>query len=344
MLSGLKSTLKEGLLYLTYRATQPKDLPQCFEMITERPAFDSPQSRKDLMAFWKAVLKDRSCISAVVEDRERPEGGKIVGFGMSLFVTDEFAREALTTLPPFLVVQAVDRWKRKKIFFLDRKSVARHNSEKELKLMVVNYGVERQKSIELELPIREKMLQSLVFFHGGYQVTEIFQEGYGPQEKELIISNLGFHLRREYDEFAGKTPLVRTIQPFLYGVTREEAINSPGLGALPFFLCPNPRFGFSLGEQDVLEMSLLEGTDEDIARAMDLTIWAVKKRWQEIYKKVEKLDPAILEGAGEKVESEEEPQKSRRRFLLNYLRIHLEEIRPSGVSRRGGKRVRKKSK
>ena len=135
----------------------------------------------------------------------------------------------------------------------------------------------------------------------------------------------GGQVRRDYAEFLDRSPLVRAHQPFLTGVDREEGLKKPLFVSHLFVFSP-PRFGFSQGEQDVLEKALWVEIDKDIALALGLTVWAIKKRWQGIYAKVEKADTSILGPLGNK--TDDAHQKTRRRFLLDYLRTHLEELRP----------------
>ncbi|HTC20652.1 MAG TPA: hypothetical protein VK859_07390 [bacterium] len=311
---------------LTFRPAQPEDFPQCFDLLPERFLFNTAKSRAELLAFWGKIFNGGLAMSSVVEDHERPKGKNIVGFGLCVFVTDDFAREARTTLPPFLPLQVLQRFKKtgKHGPFLDRKAVAHHNARGGLNLLTLHYGVDRRETIEEEIPVRSKLLESFMALCGGFQMRQFLHEVYGASEKDMMMHS-GSQVRRDYAEFLDRSPLVRAHRPFLTGVDRDEGLKKP-LIASPFFLFSPPLFGFSQGEQDVLKKALWVEIDKDIAPALGLTVWAIKKRWQGIYAKVEKVDPAIL--GPMKKKNEEEHQKTRRRFLLDYLRTHLEELRP----------------
>src|SRR6266481_5103931 len=74
--------------------------------------------------------------------------------------------------------------------------------------------------------------------------------------------------------------------------------------------------------------ALLGQTCEKLATSLCLSPWTVKKRWQAIYERVmdvdnELLPPSIACGAHGSSRGAE-----RKRHLLNYLRQHLEELRP----------------
>ncbi len=311
---------------LKFRPTQPQDFPQCFDLLSERFLFNTAKSRAELLGFWRKILADRSAKSSVVEDEEKQKGKNIVGFVMFFFATDEFCREARTTLPPFLPLQVLQRWKKgnKHGPFLDRNEIGHHNAHGGLNAVTLHYGVERRATFEEETPARAKIFESYLAFYGGARLSQNLQEVYGPSEKEVMMQS-GCAVRRDYAEFLDQSPLVRAHQPFLTGVDREEGLKKPLFVSTIFIFSP-PRFCFSQGEQDVLEKALWVEIDKDIAHALGLTFWAIKKRWQGIYAKVEKADPSVLGPLGNK--TDDEHQKTRRRFLLDYLRTHLEELRP----------------
>jgi hypothetical protein len=83
-------------------------------------------------------------------------------------------------------------------------------------------------------------------------------------------------------------------------------------------------------EKDVLEFALHSDTEEEVAGALDISIWTVKKRWQRIYEKVEGLIPTFFSTAESGNNGDEKSSSGqRRRHLLDYLRQHPEEIRPN---------------
>lgn len=217
---------------LTFRGAQPEDFPQCVEIINDHFVFNTAKSRKELFSFWREILGDRSALSAVVEDSEMPAGKRIAGAGFSVFATDEFAAEALATLPPFLGLQIFKRWqagKREKTF-LNRKAIAHHNARGGLNLMAVHFGIKRNPVPELELPVYMKMLESLGTHHRGYRINQFLEEIYGLKERELA-PQAGFVIRKDFADLLDQ-PLVRDQTPFSWGW--------PGWKPTPFI--PFPLF------------------------------------------------------------------------------------------------------
>jgi len=314
-------------MYLSYRVAKPADYNQCFQVMSERLAFPDEKSRKLLFSFWRHLQTHRAGIAYVVEDHDRPRGHRIVGFCMILFASDEFTQAALTNLPPYISLQAARWWREGRLPFLGSKAIARGNAGDGLNLAAVHYGVEKQKDFNDELQIRGKMLEAGFYLSGGYRIKVTFQETHTLEDKNLIMPT-GGRLQRDYSEYPLGIPLDSPARPFLFCIEREEALKTASL-MTPLFLYPRPRFGFSLSSQRVLQQALLGETDKEIGKGLGLSIWTVKKRWQEIYGKVEKLERGILNPSkDENVPPGEEPATQRRRLLLTYLRSHLEEIRP----------------
>jgi DNA-binding NarL/FixJ family response regulator len=76
--------------------------------------------------------------------------------------------------------------------------------------------------------------------------------------------------------------------------TREVARSNPYLRRSGYYCPPELRFQFSLGEQSLLELSMLDIADDAIAARLHVSMDAIKKRWRSIYMKVDLADPDPL--------------------------------------------------
>jgi len=92
------------------------------------------------------------------------------------------------------------------------------------------------------------------------------------------------------------------------------------------FFAPAPRIGFSTTERRVLERALLNQSDEAIARGLSTTEDAVKKTWRNIHERVDRNASYLLPERHRASAGARGQEK--RRHLLEYLRVHLEELRP----------------
>ena len=79
----------------------------------------------------------------------------------------------------------------------------------------------------------------------------------------------------------------------------------------------------------VLDLALEGMTDAELAPALCLSVWTVKKRWQGIYAWIGEAAPEML--APPAAEGEDLAAGGRRRLLLNDLRVHPEELAPGAA-------------
>jgi DNA-binding CsgD family transcriptional regulator len=320
-------------MYLNYRLTELNDLESCFPFIRDRLHYDESM-KKEVLSLWKTLIEEGCCISQVVEDRDQPVDKRHVGFGMSFFATDRFMEEAKTTLPPYLHLRVLDKWKRGIRPFLKKDEASKAQSGPGLNVIALHYGWDFQRyNLENFIKIRQFCTQAFLTLVSGYRVKEFAEEIYEPEERE-IITNLGCDTYRDYKEFLGTKYLPPTMgksHPYLMGITAEAARKKPGTAAAAIALLGSPRFNFQPAEQEVLKRALLGETDEEIAQSLGISLITVKKRWQGIYDRVAAVDAELLpEAAGESQESGK--IKQRRRYLLKNLRDHPEELWPASTS------------
>jgi hypothetical protein len=86
------------------------------------------------------------------------------------------------------------------------------------------------------------------------------------------LQNQGMQIERELTLPTGETSTLMCL-------TREIARANPYLRRSGYFFPPEPRFRFSLREQVLLELSLLDMSDDDIRASLHISMDAVKKRW-----------------------------------------------------------------
>lgn len=312
---------------LTVRATRAGDLPACLEILHGRYAYSADVEAT--LDYWRYVLAARVGVSRLVTDVGRSSDEEILAFGLGVFVTEAFMQGALTTLPPHLGLQAVRSWRSGQRVSLNRREIARENSGAGLNLLVIAYGTKAGLPPARDLDVRSATGMAFLECFAGYRLRCIAQETHGTEFDRDMLS-AGWRALRSYPTAPPVASCGRTGPPtHLYGIV-NDGVEDVGFYWWKFFHPPDPYLGFTEPERETLEQALENETDEEIARSLDVSIWTVKKRWQNIYSKVEALAPAIFP-AGAAVE--ERPGQGvaggeRRRHLLAYLRQHPEEIRP----------------
>lgn len=320
----------------TRRPMQTGDREACFAMLPERFIYDTTR-RKILLSLWKELLEGECCVADVVEDRRKARGYRISGFGFSIFLTDNFARLAKQNLPPFLPLSLIRHWEEGKKPFLTGEEIKKADADKGLTLLDIHYGWDLTLGPEELFKVQHLLQENFISSHAGYRFKEFLHEVYGSESRDYLLGGGNF-LRRDYRECLGASlkGVPEKVRPYLVGCTREEAFGHPGSYMAVFFSkMTRARFPFNPGEKKILERALAGDTDEDIAESLHFSPWTIKKRWQTLYDKVMKVDPELLTDSSQP-RTHDAPARQRRRFLLDYLRSHPEEIRMGQVA---GKKV-----
>jgi DNA-binding CsgD family transcriptional regulator len=147
---------------------------------------------------------------------------------------------------------------------------------------------------------------------------------------------LGFRVLRYTAAQLHEAGIPEDKAPWVWLATRQDALAKPaGLPLAMLFLSFSvPKFGFSMAEQDALNLALEGSTDEVIAQTMGASLSTIKKRFRGIYEKVQ--DKIGDDRGVERLASLNDGARGleTRRRLLNYLREHREELRPYAAKAR----------
>jgi DNA-binding CsgD family transcriptional regulator len=308
--------------HFAHRHLGVNDLDAVFSLLREGFAYRA-SDRERLVPLWRALLRTRSCSTVAIDDRRLPVRERLVGFGMSVFVTDDFARRARSGLP-LLSREFLAQWESGDRPYLSGKEVAVAHSGEGVNLLILHYGWSKAVTPE-DLPkIQLLQTERFVHEHAGYRIKEYLHEAFGPALKDFLLAS-GTLLRHDYREKKWRPLLAGVAKddwPYLAGFRAEERLRVGTFVSMVVAKGVAPRFRFSPGEQDLLARALEGRSDEELADVLGLSPWTVKKRWQAIYVKVAAADAELLApGHGER-------GRQRRRFLLAYLREHPEELRP----------------
>jgi hypothetical protein len=316
---------------LMARGGFPEDVAPCYTLHRSLGLPYTSASWRALPDMWRAMLSKGTMKIFLVEDRGRPVGSRVVSFSAIVFVTDEFCLEARSTLPPYLSVELARRYLSHQLPVLNREQIARANAGGGLNVVMCFEGWACDGlSPEQVLALREKQSEALHLTLSGYRVKEFLAEQIGEEDLQWMLG-AGSRLRRNYSDCFAKSGVPEpesSQRPWLVGLTKEEALTNPGSNIGGLFICPPPRFYFNRSQRVLLQRALMGETCETLATSLSLSPWTVKKRWHEIYDRVadvdgELLPPPVAYGARASSRGAE-----RRRYLLNYLRQHLEEVRP----------------
>jgi|SRR5579884_1153767 len=312
---------------LRFRFPRREDLPHLMELLPK--GFRASDAvRRQLVPLWGRLLAAEARSFTVIEDLERPHPESIEGFGLSLFVTDRFFEEFCAAPRPYIPALCYERMLAGDAIVLAEDQIRAANSAGGLSIISLDFGL---RNYDLSDARTTQVLMAgssaFYFFHAGYRIRAIANEVYGAQSARYMQAG-GFRLARDYqrESPAAFEHLSPEEYPYLFLLRREwmqPAVIHP-LSQL--FSVPAPRIRFSRSERRVLEGALLNESDSQMASRLGVSLSGIKKTWQNIYARTQRQIPSLMP-AGEGT-SERSRGIEKRRHLLDYLRLHLEELRP----------------
>jgi hypothetical protein len=317
---------------LITRNGSAEDLADCYALheLFRLPYFRT--NRRVLLEIWRDLLVNGAMKLFLVEDRAKPVRSRVVSFNTIVFVSDKFCSEARSTLHPFLGLQLIGQYLSRQSPVLNREQIALANAGGGLNVVMCFEGWNHDgMSPEQVLATREKQVDASRLGLGGYRIKEFLAAPIGAFALQWML-DAGARLRCDFFDHFQKDDLGEPEdsqrRPYVVGLTKKEALDHPGSYLASLFVYTEPRFQFSRSQRTLLEHALLGETCEAIATSLSLSPWTVKKRWRAIYDRIAEIDanllpPSIAYGAHALSRGAE-----RRRQLLNYLRQHVEELRP----------------
>lgn len=295
----------------------------------------SPDLRAGLPDLWRQLLSRGQLHGMAIEDAARPPGQRVVGLGLSGFLDVDFADRFARQPFPYATTAIYETERRGDRVLLTETELAAPNADGSLTLFVLHYGQAVWFDDPQGLAILAMGHAAFRFAHEGYGIARVFQEAYGPQRDFLRAG--GFLLKSDYaawHDAAAPTPPPDQ-RPYLMGLDRNDPESVlPGTTVSFLFQRRPARFGFSPAEQRVLLSALVVESDPHIAERLQLSPNTLKSTWRSIYDRIQRIDPALAgdDHATPRVEVATRGREKRRR-LLEYLRLHMEELRPVPRSR-----------
>ena len=313
-------------MHLISRAPRAQDLDVCARITQDSFTYDHA-TRTELVKMWSKLLLNGSALANVIENPARALDSCIVGFGFGVFVSDDFAEEATTSLPPYIGKQVLLKWTNGQSPILAPSEIQKANSGDGLNWLGLgmSWG-ETCVSPQEQFHVSNKMMESLFEAIRGYQLKQFLKEVYGEENRQKFMA-FGAHLKNDHREFwAGQNSVPQAQRPYLMGVTREEAFSPcrDGTHVCALFAYTPPRFYFSAVEQELLQHALCGETDIELAKVLHRSPHTVKTQWLTIYERVAAVDTRFFSPTSN--DSSKRGQE-KRRVLLNYLRLHPEELR-----------------
>jgi hypothetical protein len=305
---------------MRFRLIEKRDYDTCRSLL--HPALGlSARVLDNIVDIWDEL--SAAGTFAVIEDPARRHPDSIQGFGSTAFVSDAFVDAFVESGRSHLDAEVYDAIVDGRSPVLSAAEIARANGGRGVSVAVFSFGL-RNHDIADTHTQRVLQLGSAAFFftHGGYRLNVLLNEVFGEAGARYMEAG-GFRRLRSGARPSG----AEDHQPILF-MLRRDWVEAGAVHPLSFlFHTEPPLIGFSSAEQRVLTHALLNRPDPEIAACLGLTLDAVKKTWRRIYERVSRRVPYLIHG-NERAAGAEHRTLEKRRHLLEYLRTHLEEVRP----------------
>ena len=312
---------------LRFRLGAPTDLVHCAELLP--PGFRAPGPvQRHLIELWGRLLAGEARTFPIFEDLERAYPASIEGFGLSVFVSDRFLAEFCASPQPYVSALLYERMLAGDDVVLTPEQLVRANATTGINVLSLHFGLRNHDLSDARTAqVLTTMGAAFYFFHGGYRISTLTAEVYGAAAAAYMAAG-GFRLTEDFQKRSPGTfaDLPPDQYPYLF-MLRREWVEPAAVNPLThLFYAPAPRIGFSATERRVLERALLNETDGSIARNLGISDDTVKKTWRNIYERVGRNAGYLL--PEERRTAAGGRGQEKRRHLLEYLRTHLEELRP----------------
>jgi len=319
-----------------FRLAHPRDLAHCVALLP--PGCElTPSVRRRLPEIWAGLLASEARTFPIIDDIEREHPANIEGFGLSVFVTDAFAEELIGTPRPHVPAQFYERVLAGDKILLTREQLHAAHLTDGINVLALHFGLRNH---DLSDPRSVQVLNAgsagFYFFHGGYRLRTIMVEHYGEQAARYMERG-GFRLVHDFRRTAAFAGVTDYALPYFFALRREWVEPAVISGLSQLFAAQPPRIHFSAAERRILERALLNESDSAIAEALGISRNAVLKTWRGIYERVNRQLPQLIPKGGA---TDGSRGQEKRRHLLLYLRVHLEELRPGRPERAGGSKRR----
>ena len=179
------------------------------------------------------------------------------GYGL---IRVDFLRDAVSRTDQSVLEQVFAAELEEHCALLDRREVARGNRRGDLELL--NFFATPDFDDPLCLDNIDRIFEAFRFFVKGFRLNGIWQENATPQAA-LVLERAGYSLVRRVEIRPGQAAN-------LLHLSREAALETPGSFLSAVMQSPEPRLGLTPAEQALVECALLDRSDRDICKLLDV--------------------------------------------------------------------------
>jgi hypothetical protein len=309
----------------SWRKTRAADLPECLSLHPAKNGAETVGSHRALKAWQELFNLTHASRSAVVELRRN---GKIeiAGFGFAAFVKQSFAEAEVRNPRPGLNSRIIGSIVGQNPVTATYEEVRAANTTGGLEQVILDTSWKHGHLNAAQVD-EVRVLLGLAYqeLYAGYHFSRILTE----LVDELDLWHIQGHRTFQFlDRFEAYRLANRETDwnsnRALCAVTVESMRADPhSIAAGLFQHRSRPQFGFTRGEQELLEAALEGMEDAAVSKSLFVTVPAIKHRWANIFERVTALRPDLCPPDGDGTRGIQKRQR-----VLAYMRHHPEELRP----------------
>lgn len=310
------------------RPIRVEDVESCVDLMAPHPVERKRYGNilSQLVPVWKVVLRTTYAISGIVEDADAPQHG-ILGFGLNVFVTDEFIHRCKVPLLLWMGPELL-RWHLSgRSPILTAKEIREANSRGGLNSVAWAAAVVPPSQDDLP-PLQMELMNGFMEQHRGFLVKEVTSQPIESFMLDVVLNSGGLfwdsHQKR-YSESRHQSAKELMRRPFILGADRKSSASRLNW-ASTLFQYRKPCIYFRPSEQRLLLAALKGAKDKDLSDELGVSLSVVKKTWLIIYDRARDMVPQLGTAVSDGTFAHRGKEKKQR--VLSYLRDHPEELRP----------------
>jgi DNA-binding CsgD family transcriptional regulator len=311
--------------FFSWRKTQASDLGKCLRLHPAKNGSEIVGHSRALRAWQQLFETSHATRSGLVEmnDKGRVE---IVGFGLASFVKKNFAEDEVRNPRPGLNSRIIESIVNGNSVIATLAEIRHANTHGDLQQVILETSWKNGSLTAVQVDeVRVLLGRAYQELFAGYRLSRILTEMVDELDLWHVRGLSSFRVVDRFEDFRRRNPETKwNSDRALLEVTLDTMRADPhSIAAGLFQHHVPPQFGFTEGEQALLELALEGADDVSIAKSLSLSVPAIKRRWTNIFERVGSIRPDLcpLDGNGTR-------GIQKRQRILTYARSHPEELRP----------------
>ncbi len=302
------------------RPMQSGDLAACVELARD----DGARGPLVDAALLADLLRRHLLIGRVIEERDGSLRCRIRGCGLSALVDPDAVATARRGMQPDFVARLLVDAAGASSPLLDRRDATRLGPRGTREMVVLNFVVDAAAS-EVAETATSMLHRAFIEAHSGYALAALTAETrpWEGKYQSYRASLCAMGCRESPPDPRHGTQL--------FWIEAADVLTQRYHILQPLFARRAGRLDLTPAQRDVLELASLGLDDGRIASTLGIAIDTVHKRWRSIHERALELMPMLLDGGHAKAGNGSEHGRrgtEKRRALVEFARLHPEELRP----------------